>query len=101
MGGSTAQNVLNIAPDKFAAIVSIAAVTDYSKLDVLRKKSIFLIHGEKDTVNPYTGSEDLFTRLKGNKKLIFESFTELNHDNITIPLLLENEIPNWLFKQRK
>ncbi|MNI36901.1 Alpha/beta hydrolase family protein [compost metagenome] len=101
MGGSTAQNVLSIAPNKFAAMVSIAAVPDFSKLSALKEKSIFLIHGKKDTVNPYSGSEELFTRLKDNKSLIFKTFTELNHDNITIPLLLENEIPIWLFNQKK
>jgi len=101
MGGSTAQNVLSIAPNKFAAMVSIAAVPDFSKLSALKEKSIFLIHGKKDTVNPYSGSEELFIRLKDNKSLIFKTFTELNHDNITIPLLLENEIPVWLFNQKK
>ncbi|GHE29789.1 carboxylesterase family protein [Sphingobacterium griseoflavum] len=101
MGGSTAQNILNLAPDKFAAIVSVAAVPDFSNIHSLKQKSVFLIHGKMDAVNPYAGSEELFTRLKGNKNVVFKTFTELNHDNITIPLLLDNEIPNWLFKQKK
>ncbi|MGV6945079.1 carboxylesterase family protein [Sphingobacterium kyonggiense] len=100
MGGSTAQNVLNIAPNKFAAIVSIAAVPDFSNLHSLKKTNIFLIHGKKDIANPYLGSEILFNRLIGNKNLIFKTFTELNHDNITIPLLLKDEIPNWLFSKK-
>lgn len=38
MGASTAQNLLNIAPNKFAAIVSVAAVPDFSNLKKLSKK---------------------------------------------------------------
>ncbi|MFD2969494.1 carboxylesterase family protein [Sphingobacterium bambusae] len=101
MGGSTAQNILNLAPDKFAAIVSVAAVPDFSNIHSLKRKSVFLIHGKMDAVNPYEGSEELFQKLKGNKNVVFKTFTELNHDNITIPLLLDNKIPHWLFKQKK
>lgn len=101
MGASTAQNLLSIAPNKFAAIVSVAAVPDFSNLQSIRNKNIFLIHGRKDDENPYSGSVKLFEKLKNNKNLVFKTFTELNHDNITIPLLLSTEIPEWLFKQRK
>lgn len=100
MGASTAQNLINIEPKKFAAIVSIAAVPDFTNLDRWNEKSIFLIHGKKDIDNPYEGSLELFKRLKGNKNLLFKTYNELDHNNITIPFLLNNEIPNWLFKQK-
>lgn len=99
MGASTAQNLLSIAPRKFAAMVSIAAVPDFSNLKAMKNKNIFLIHGKKDTENPYRGSIELFEQLKQGKKIIFKTFTELNHDNINIPLLLSSSIPEWLFKQ--
>ncbi|QOW10113.1 phospholipase [Kaistella flava (ex Peng et al. 2021)] len=101
MGASTAQNLISISTNKFAAIVSVAAVPDFSNSKALRNKNIFLIHGEKDTENPYEGSLKLFEKLKGNKNLVFKTYNELNHGNITIPLLLNDEIPNWLFKQKK
>lgn len=101
MGASTAQNLINLKPKKFAALVSVAAVPDFSNLKAWKNKNILLIHGQKDTSNPYKGSEALFIKMKGNNKLIFKTFTELNHDNITIPLLLSDEIPNWLFQQHK
>lgn len=101
MGGSTAQNLLNIAPNKFAATVSVASVPDFSNLKKLNKKNIWLIHGEKDDENPYIGSLELYNRLSSNENLIFTTFSNLNHNNITIPLLLSDEIPNWLFKQEK
>lgn len=101
MGASTVQNIMSLAPQRFAAMVSIAAIPDFSNLKALNHKNILLIHGQNDTENPYRGSVELFEKLKGNKKLIFKTFTELNHHNIMIPFLLGNEIPQWLFTQHK
>ncbi|MCX2472798.1 prolyl oligopeptidase family serine peptidase [Pedobacter sp. MC2016-05] len=101
MGASTAQNLLNLAPDKFAATISIAAVSDFSNLQKIRLKNIWLIHGEKDDENPYQSSLALFDRLASNKNLVFTTFTNLNHNNIVIPFLLTEEIPKWLFSKWK
>lgn len=100
MGASTAQNLMRIEPDKFAAMVSVAAVPDLSAIDKFKNKNIWLIHGEKDDDNPYTGSVVLYQKLKGNKNLIFTTFTYLHHNNIVIPFLANDEIPKWLFTQR-
>lgn len=101
MGASTAQNLLNIAPNKFAATVSVAAIPDFSHLKKLSKKNIWLIHGEKDDENPYMGSLELFNKLFLNKNLIFTTFSNLNHNNIVIPFLITEEIPKWLFEKHK
>jgi len=101
MGASTAQNLLNLAPDKFAATVSIAAVSDFSNLQKISQKNIWLIHGKKDDENPYQSSLALFDRLVSDKNLVFTTFTNLNHNNIVIPFLLAEEIPKWLFSKRK
>lgn len=101
MGASTAQNLMSMAPNKFAAVVAIAAVPDFSNLKVFKRKPMLLIHGQKDDENPYNGSAALYANLKGNKNLTFKTYTELDHGRITIPLLLSNEIPKWLFKFSK
>ena len=101
MGASTAQNLMSIEPDKFAAIVSIAAVPDFSNLKQLDKKNIWLIHGEKDNENPYSGSIKLFKKLVSNKNLTFTTYGNLNHNTITIPFLTTEDIPKWLFEKRK
>ncbi len=75
MGASTAQNLMNLDPLKFAAIVSVAAVPDFSNFKKLQKKRIWLIHGEKDNENPYNGSVELFNKLSSNPKIIFTTFT--------------------------
>ncbi|WP_342333101.1 prolyl oligopeptidase family serine peptidase [Pedobacter sp. FW305-3-2-15-E-R2A2] len=98
MGASTAQNILNINPEKFAALVSIAGVPDLSNLKKLKNKKIWLIHGKKDIENPYIGSTELYARLGNNKNLVFTTFNTLEHNNIIIPYLLSDEIPKWLFK---
>lgn len=98
MGASTAQNILNINPKKFAALVSIAGVPDFSNLKKLKNNNIWLIHGREDIENPYIGSAELYARLKNNKNLFFTTFNNLQHNNIMIPYLLSDEIPKWLFK---
>lgn len=101
MGGSTAQNLLNIAPGQFAGMVSVAAVPDFSNLEKLSQKNIWLIHGKKDDDNPYIGSVELFAKLSSNKNLTFTTLNNLNHNNIVIPFLLTEEIPKWLFEKHK
>lgn len=98
MGASTAQNILNINPKKFAALVSIAGVPDFSNLKKLKNNNIWLIHGREDIENPYIGSAELYARLKNNKNLFFTTFNNLQHNSIMIPYLLSDEIPKWLFK---
>ena len=100
MGASTAQNLMNIEPDKFAAIVSVAAVPDFSNLKKIAQKNIWLIHGEKDDENPYSGSVELFNRLNLDHSLIFTTFTNLDHNNINVPFLITDEIPKWLFSKK-
>jgi predicted peptidase len=101
MGASTAQNLLNLEPHKFAAIVSIAAVPDISNLKKLNRQNIWLIHGKLDHENPYVGSEYLYKKLSHNKQVNFTTFTNLDHNTINIPFLITDEIPNWLFKKSK
>ncbi|SUX48347.1 carboxylesterase family protein [Chryseobacterium indoltheticum] len=101
MGGSTAQNIMNLSPDTFAAIVSVASVPDFSNLTKIKEKNIWLIHGKNDNENPYIGSVQLYDKLSSNKNLTFTTFNNLNHNNIVIPFLVTDEIPKWLFEKRR
>ncbi|MPS65273.1 MAG: phospholipase [Chryseobacterium sp.] len=101
MGGSTSQNLMNLQPNTFAAVVSVAAVPDLSNLNKIKEKNIWLIHGKNDDENPYIGSVELYDKLSSNKKLIFTTFTNLNHNNIVIPFLITDEIPKWLFEKHR
>jgi predicted peptidase len=101
MGASTAQNLLNLEPDHFAAMISMAGVPDFSNTRAIMTKPIWLIHGKKDIDNPYAGSIALFQKLKGNRKMVFTTYSYLDHQNITVPFLLSDAIPRWLFKHRQ
>ncbi|MDR3006956.1 MAG: phospholipase [Sphingobacterium sp.] len=101
MGASTTQNLMRLAPDKFAAMISIAAVPDLSNLNAFKRKNIWLIHGEKDSENPYVGSKILYEKLQGNHRLKFTTFKNLQHNNIVIPFLLTDELHKWLFTKHR
>ncbi|WP_243860551.1 hypothetical protein [Flavobacterium poyangense] len=101
MGASTAQNLMSRAPEKFTALLSIAAVPDFSAVDQLNRKPVWLIHGEKDTENPYAGSLALYKLLSKNKNLKFSSYTHYSHNDIVFPFLLNDDLPKWLFEQKK
>ena len=101
MGASTAQNLLNLKPNKFAAMVSVAAVPDFSNFKKYKNKNIWLIHGEQDNENPYAGSVALYNKLALNTNLTFTTYTNLNHNNIITPFLTTEEIPKWLFEKYK
>jgi predicted peptidase len=92
---------MNLQPNSFAAVVSVAAVPDFSNLNEIKGKNIWLIHGQKDDENPYIGSIELYNKLSSDKNLIFTTFTNLNHNNIVIPFLITDEIPKWLFEKRR
>lgn len=100
MGASTAQNLFVMNPSKFAALVSIAGVPDLSNTKAFQNKPIWLVHGAKDTENPYKGSVTLANKLANDKKLLFTTFSNLDHNNITAPVLLVDQLPNWLFSQK-
>ena len=101
IGGSTAQNLMSLNPNTFAAVVSVAAVPDLSNLNKIKEKNIWLIHGKKDDENPYIGSVELYNKLSTSKNLTFTTFTHLHHNNIVIPFLVTDEIPKWLFEKRR
>lgn len=101
MGGSSVQNLLSLSPGTFAAVISIAGVPDFSSINALQSKPIWLIHGEKDNENPFNGSEALFNELKQNKKIRFSIYANLDHNTINYPLLNTDELPKWLFQWKK
>ena len=101
MGGSTAQHLLNLKPDWFAAMIAIAGVPDFSNLAKIKNKPIWLIHGKQDYENPFLGSEKLFEQLQGNKTARFTIYENLNHNNINYPFFDNDDLAKWLFKWKK
>lgn len=100
MGGSSAINAIAKRPDLFAACISIAGVPQFESIRILAKKPIWLIHGNQDQENPYSGSNQLFKELSFAKKVRFWEFEGKAHQNIFNRDLLGEELPNWLFAHK-
>jgi len=98
MGGSAAQNLMNLRPDLFTAMVSIAGVPDFSNLEGIKEKPIWLIHGKNDVENPFEGSEVLYKELKNIGKVRFTAYENLDHGTINYPLLFSREVIDWLLR---
>lgn len=98
MGGSTAQHLLSQDPNLFAAMVAVAGVPNFSNIQQISKKPIWLIHGLKDNENPFVGSEKLFELLNGNNKLRFTIYDNLDHNNINSAILATDDLAKWLFQ---
>ena len=97
MGGSSVINLLNLRPNAFTAAVAIAGVPNFEAVKQLQKVPILLIHGSKDTENPFAGSEQFYKELSPGANVQFWEYTGRTHDNIVSVGLLGEKIPKWLF----
>lgn len=102
MGGSSALDALTLRPDLFAAAVSVAPVPNLSRPDRLGAIPIWLVHGNADAENPFAGSKLLYRELtsRGFRRVRFWEYEGLGH-GLFPQLYAGDEIPRWLFRQRK
>jgi predicted peptidase len=99
MGGSTTINALSLRPDLFAAGISFAGIPQFDKIDELKNKPIWLIHGNKDTDNTIQSDIQFYNELGKNSKTLFWELDDTNHGNIISAQFLGDEIPKWLFSK--
>ncbi|MFC4740500.1 dienelactone hydrolase family protein [Flavobacterium ponti] len=97
MGASTTINALSLRPDLFAAAVSFAGIPQFDKMDVLKNKPIWIIHGNKDTDNTIESDLLFFEELKYNSKILFWELDGIGHEDIIGASFLGEAIPKWLF----
>jgi predicted peptidase len=101
MGGSTLINALSARPDLFAAGISISGVPQFENIRLLAKIPIWLIHGTADTENPFSSTVQFNKELSFNNKVRFWEFEGKAHNDIFSKELLGNELPKWIFSQKK
>lgn len=101
MGASSVINALSLKPDLFAAGISISGIPQFDKVKTLTNIPIWLIHGNMDTENPYNSDEKFFEEVKHNNKTRFWEFDNLTHNDIFAPAILTDELPHWLFKNKR
>ncbi|HWK03518.1 MAG TPA: alpha/beta hydrolase-fold protein [Puia sp.] len=102
MGASGAINSLALRPDLFAAAVSISGIPELDRTEVLAHIPLWLVHGNADTENPIPSDSLLFKELQAVKgrKVRFWEVDHLEHD-IYYRLYTSEELPEWLFRQRR
>ncbi|KQM67274.1 hypothetical protein ASE74_07360 [Pedobacter sp. Leaf216] len=100
MGASSVINALALKPEVFAAGISISGIPQFNKVKELTNMPIWLIHGNKDTENPFDSDEQFFKELSPYNKIRFWEFDNLAHNDIFAPAILTDALPKWLFKNK-
>lgn len=100
MGGSTTSNAISNRPDLFAAAINISGVSQFSKIESLRKMPIWMVHGSLDTENSSKSNLRFFEELKSNGNIFFWEFKDKYHNNILSAELID-EIPKWLMAKHR
>jgi predicted peptidase len=101
MGGSSVINALSVRPELFAAGISISGIPQFDKIQNLKQIPIWLIHGNTDTENPIASDELFYKELQSSYRIRFWIFDHTEHLNIFSPLILGEQLPQWLFAQTK
>jgi predicted peptidase len=101
MGASSVINALSLKPGVFAAGISISGIPQFDKIKTLTNIPIWLIHGNIDTENPFNSDEQFFEEISHNNKSRFWEFDNLAHNDIFAPAILTDELPKWLFKNKR
>ncbi|MCX2583384.1 dienelactone hydrolase family protein [Pedobacter sp. MR22-3] len=100
MGASSVINALSLKPGLFAAGISISGIPQFDHINELANTPIWLIHGNRDTENPFNSDKQFYMELNHNKTRFWE-FDHLAHNDIFAPAILTDELPKWLFKNKR
>jgi predicted peptidase len=101
MGGSSAMHAISLRPDMFAAAISIAGVPNPEMAAIIRRKSLWIMHGNNDRENAFEGDRIMYQALlrAGAKSVRFWEFEGVGHE-APARLFGADELPEWLFRQR-
>jgi len=101
MGASSVINALALKPELFAAGISISGIPQFDQVNALANIPIWLIHGTIDTENPFDSDKQFFEAVSYKNKTRFWEFDNLAHNDIFAPAILTDELPKWLFNNKR
>jgi len=101
MGASSVINALALKPAVFAAGISISGIPQFNQVNRLANIPIWLIHGNIDAENPFNSDKQFFEEVSYKHKTRFWEFDNLAHNDIFAPVILTDELPKWLFKNKR
>ena len=103
MGARGALLLASRAPERFAAVVAVAArQPDRSAVSRLKALPLWVWHGDADAEAPVSESRSLVQALKaaGNSSVRYTELSGLGHD-IFDTVYLDAAVSTWLFTQRR
>lgn len=100
MGGATTSNAISKRPDLFAAAINIAGISQFDKMSELKSLPIWIVHGNLDTDNFPQSNYRFYDEMKSDGKVFLWKYMDKYHNNILSNEFVE-ELPEWLFKQKK
>lgn len=100
MGGSTTSNAISKKPDLFAAAINVSGISEFDRNEKLLEMPIWVVHGSLDTDNLPQSNFKFYEEMKEKGKVFLWEYKDKYHNNILSSELI-NEIPRWIFKQKK
>jgi predicted peptidase len=101
MGGQGTWDLAFAYPDRFAAIVPLCGRTRPEKAALIRELPVWVFHGMKDDVIPFSESENMVNALKElGSPVKFTVYPEANHD-VWTETYQNPELWEWLKMQQK
>lgn len=100
MGGATTSNAISKRPDLFAAAVNISGISQFDSIEKLTELPIWIVHGSLDTDNFPQSNVRFYDEMKDKGTVFLWEYKDKYHNNILSAELVD-EIPKWLFNQRK
>lgn len=100
MGGSTTSNAISKKPDLFAAAINVSGISQFDNNEKLPEMPIWVVHGSLDTDNLPQSNFKFYEEMKEKGKVFLWEYKDKYHNNILSSELI-NEIPRWIFKQKK
>lgn len=100
MGGATTSNAISKRPDLFAAAINISGISQFDQNEKLLKLPIWVVHGSLDTDNFPQSNFKFYEEMREKGKVFLWEYKNKYHNNILSSELI-NEIPRWLFNQKK
>jgi len=101
MGGAGTWDLAMAFPKRFAAIAPVCGRADVSQAEKIRDLPVWVFHGAKDDIVPFSEAENIVNALKAmGSPVKFTLYPEANHDSWT-ETYNNPELWDWMLQQCK
>ena len=101
LGAAGAWEFAGSRPERFAALVTVCAHVPLSLAPKLTRLPIRAYHGAKDDIVPLAPHQELVNAInEAGGNAVMKIFPEGDHGNIIVPVFDDEDLYQWLLKQR-